>query len=98
MSKHTPGPWEVGQQRRFEELTPRWIIRPEGEFPHGLWIADGGWIGHEETEANARLIAAAPDLLAALKEAVEVAPLGTTKVAKWMGRAGNAIDKAEGKR
>ena len=62
MSKHTPGPW-------------KWWTTHEGAHrinPHkgGLVIAscDTRNPFSEEQEANARLIAAAPDLLEALKE------------------------------
>ena len=72
MSKHTTGPWEAG-------INPKWIlggsnfhvVRPKEEFPHGLWVADCGRPGDDEAEANARLIAAAPDLLRALKDMVD---------------------------
>ena len=72
MSKHTPGPWSV-----------TWGTAQGGEGHHimdstgidnGLSIV--AVVGfHDdsegETKANARLIAAAPDLLAALKMALE---------------------------
>lgn len=64
--KHTPGPWESG-------LNPKGgysngvVVRPAGEFPHGLWIADCGCDADDERIANAKLIAAAPEMLLALK-------------------------------
>lgn len=70
-SKHTPRPW---------------VLMPEFHGDHGQYYitdeADGSeiasvtaWIGEHraEAEANARLIAAAPELLAALKEAKSLA-------------------------
>lgn len=51
MSKHTPGPWGLV---RHEDT---WLVGP------GIVIDDTA----EEDEANARLIAAAPELLAALE-------------------------------
>lgn len=52
---HTPGPWSINDQNPDDE---------EIEAPSGpVAIALG-----REAEANARLIAAAPDLLAALEE------------------------------
>jgi hypothetical protein len=60
---HTPGPWDIHD--------------PSGGGSSNNWIcADGLYIAEvdgerEEADANARLIAAAPDLLAALKDAVE---------------------------
>lgn len=68
MSKHTPGPW--GRVFGSDYLTgshPADIIGPLG-YPIGHAIrpdpAEGG-----DYKANARLIAAAPSLLAACKEA-----------------------------
>lgn len=60
---HTHGPWDV-QDPLGGESTNKWI------YADGLYVAevDGE---REEAEANARLIAAAPDLLVALKDAVE---------------------------
>jgi hypothetical protein len=98
---HTPRPWKV-------------LIDPNDEWPKIVAGSNTGKIianvnpesfcfGVAElvdmpAEANARLIAAAPDLLAALKEAIKIVPLGSTKVAEWVPRAMNAIDKAEGKK
>lgn len=61
MSKHTPGPW------RYEESTK--TIR---SVPKNDWIASmGSWDGSVPTAANARLIAAAPELLEALRAVVD---------------------------
>ena len=60
MSKHTKGPWKVGK--------PRECIR-DGNLMYGI-IGPETVTDYEDwgfTEANARLIAAAPDLLEALK-------------------------------
>lgn len=67
MSKHTPGPWVIDHETRPTEVctihntTHRngWVY-VRGEI--GYWSAD-----EDENMANARLIAAAPDLLEALK-------------------------------
>lgn len=68
-AKHTPGPWEVCGKLQYE---PRiHIMKIEGRF---LEIGDDIScialipLNHPEAEANARLIAAAPDLLAALEQ------------------------------
>ena len=57
--KHTPGPWKIG--------TPP----PNGEqtvgTDQGLMVAVATTSAGVQTKANARLIAAAPDLLEALK-------------------------------
>ena len=82
MSKHTPGPWR----------SPR---EPNGKG-HG-WQAGPAWLGteaySEETAANARLIAAAPELLESLKLLMADERIGGPDGAK----ARAAIDKAEGK-
>ena len=53
------------------------------------------------SEAEAKkygpLFAAAPRLVALLKEAEELMPLGTTKRADWVMRAGSIIAEAEPK-
>jgi hypothetical protein len=75
-TKHTPGPWRVKKSTRFNE--------------HG--IQEYAWVGFgrigdestilsvnlpsEENEANARLIAAAPELLQAIKEIKETITYG----------------------
>jgi hypothetical protein len=58
MSKHTQGPWEF--------IGMRTVSAPNGEHICDCW----GNKGHsqETAEANARLIAAAPDTLKELKE------------------------------
>ncbi|PWC57820.1 hypothetical protein TSH7_25070 [Azospirillum sp. TSH7] len=66
MLKHTSGPWEAGHNDKGG-YSNSMVVRPKGEFPHGLWIADCG-CGDDESRANARLIAAAPDLLKVLQE------------------------------
>jgi hypothetical protein len=58
LSNHTPGPWHVG-------MRPGPIVYGAlGEQIAGL---RGSSLGYEETSANARLIASAPELLAALE-------------------------------
>ena len=68
MAEHTPGPWKVGSKAR---------MKPYVEGADGMFVASCGGNapgkGNYDTatwrrrEANARLIAAAPDLLEALK-------------------------------
>ncbi len=62
-AKHTPGPWEFGPNHSSTGLAGQLVVRPAGEFPHGEWVADVGSMYDDHREANARLIAAAPDLL-----------------------------------
>lgn len=86
-SKHTPGPWEIAEFGRNHTIL---IYGPDE-----ILVADCGGIlrrSHEEMESNARLIAAAPDLLAALEDVVRVADRDT--VIFDVARA--AIAKAKG--
>jgi uncharacterized membrane protein len=71
-SEHTPGPWEIGSMYCAVRPSIAAILR--GESPN-----DGHAIcalyGERDRPANARLIAAAPDLLAALDVALEFVEL-----------------------
>lgn len=60
-SKHTPGPWRV----RLHWTTHRSLKRPEVLGPPHKDGGDYAPICDVDTDANALLIAAAPDLLAA---------------------------------
>ena len=62
MSKHTPGPWLVG-------YAVRGAFQIEDEYGMVLCTRNYWDNNAEASEANARLIAAAPDLLAMLKVA-----------------------------
>lgn len=56
-SKHTPGPWDYS----FESIDPEWaVVKING----GLVVANVN--SHARQEANARLIAAAPEMYEAL--------------------------------
>ena len=68
--KHTPGPWETQLWKLGEAKTAQIVVNGKSDcvafikplFHHVEEAPRGG-----EMEANARLIAAAPELLAALK-------------------------------
>jgi hypothetical protein len=65
MSKHTPGPWRVtNNPDGVYHDTMSLVVTDKGEVcgPRQIRLQAPG-----DVEANARLIAAAPDLLAALK-------------------------------
>lgn len=73
--KHTPGPWQTdirnGSIAVYEASKDFNCL----DIPHENFVAywhghlvDGTWAIREKDEANARLIAAAPELLEALKE------------------------------
>lgn len=72
MSQHTPGPWKITSEWSHVGLGTVTSIKG----PDGYDIAD--MAGQDElAEANARLIAAAPEMLAALQWAMpRVDPIG----------------------
>jgi hypothetical protein len=64
MSEHTPGPWTWGEY--FQGLYGSGKDNEVLEY----FPCEGMFLEHNRREANARLIAAAPDLLEALKGAL----------------------------
>jgi hypothetical protein len=82
--KHTPGPWTVNSSREYNSGLPYIIWGPKGPgygavayaFLVGLQIPDSQLA---EVTANARLIAAAPDLRAACVSALEFAERGLSE-------------------
>ena len=93
-SKHTPGPWVVTGR-----LGHGWHIAPNIAVAYG-----GDASGHGvDGEANANLIAAAPYLLAALKDVVAAcgdpphARRITVQPDGWIAKAKAAIWAAEGR-
>jgi hypothetical protein len=109
MAGHTPGPWSVAPYPEGAELLE--VVADYSELPGGRksahWIAEldaGGIDDDRETNAaNARLIAAAPELYKELRHLVgllEVAELeGELNVPglATLNGARAAIAKAEGK-
>lgn len=82
--QHTPGPWEADDHGDVLTIHPRganWFIAETGTLPSRV--------------ADARLIAAAPELLAALKEARgQIARYGYMSDARKLD---SIIAKAEGR-
>lgn len=97
MSKHTTGPWNIGCANFKEEAE----IGIHGPGADGFVICDLQADGYDEDtqKANAKLIAAAPDLLEAL-ESAEMALLGYTHkneiTLSALYKARAAIAKARG--
>lgn len=86
-TQHTPGPWRAHDIEAFV------VLAPDGRT---VAYAQGQPRSSGANEANARLIAAAPDLLAALQNAVrcgERDALGTG-APKWTVAARVAIARA----
>jgi len=71
MSKHTPGPWGTTYAPRTRHNLKTWhVVAPaRSEHVSPTRICTTGAL--VEAEANARLIAAAPDLLDVLKDALK---------------------------
>lgn len=93
-AKHTPAPWIINT----EDGICIDAALPDGRFVARCEADDGGsaqdgYIQYSEGMENARLIAAAPDLLAACKAFFD--PKVTDAHARIM--ADNAITKAEAK-
>lgn len=96
-TKHTPGPWTSERMR----LTPRdkdrrcgFVVNGPDSEPLPVRICDlrvpAGIDGFSQGEANARLIAAAPELLYALKKLLAYADWYSDEMAK---RHGNGAEE-----
>jgi hypothetical protein len=93
MSEHRPGPWVA-----------EFAVPPGGTWPaeiatlgYGVWVREECGIpddvpSEEECQANARLIAAAPDLLAVAEEVLSGATIETPRALLRLATA--AIAKA----
>lgn len=89
MSKHTPGPWF------YEEGMTRDRLHPFVKAADGRVICS---CRTDNKHANARLIAAAPDLLETLEAIVDFeAGPDFSRWARIVQRAESAIAKARGK-
>jgi hypothetical protein len=64
MNKHTPGPWELEAGRTLRTRSGTFYLTYGTEPKTGKWSFDSP----TELDANARLIAAAPDMLEALED------------------------------
>ena len=96
MSKHTPGPWRVGEHRigldgDASEIDV--VSKGDSHGDHSICTVDEAWEGC--IEANARLISAAPDLLMSLREFVIIGATPRRGIPIY-ARARAAIAKAEG--
>jgi len=89
MRKHTPGPWAP---EGFEQVVGN------GAFYGGLIVGDDGEtvVAQCVMAHNARLIAAAPELLDALKQALEECIWPNERLSDVHDKVCVAIAKAEG--
>lgn len=91
-AQHTPGPWCIDD---FEQVGLHVAMHPQKTTAIRAGTKAGRLIAflHQSDEANARLIAAAPDLLAALKDLLDdIDEYVGNKF--WIDRARAAIAKA----
>jgi len=100
MSDYTPGPWQlISDPSHFDTLSTiiGGVVPINEGANHALVVEVGGW-NVAAQEANARLISAAPDLLAAISEIVKAADgEGWSALDAGFEAARAAIAKAEGK-
>ena len=87
MSAHTPGPWSQGGLKTKDK---HWMRSVNAGYDGVAWCGAGD---DATAHANARLIAAAPELLAILREVVEH---GSDLPTDIIFKAVSAIQKAEG--
>ncbi len=93
-AKHTPGPWKWEGDYQNEAISPGVVtLGDDGACGDPECCDDGPSFHIEITEADARLIEAAPDLLAAL---VDCQPFIDGKWIAVRRKADAAIAKAEG--
>jgi hypothetical protein len=99
-TQHTPGPWKVGQH--LGSLSSFCVHMDAGDKGRGSEIVEAVCgLDTDQRLANARLIAAAPDLLEALQEMVSIVAIhqdATNTKFAWaeMEVANAAIAKATG--
>jgi hypothetical protein len=95
--QHTPGPWKIvsgNVHRKFREASIRPVISPFKGLV--LPIASVRYVNESFGQANARLIAAAPDLLEALKVARHMIVEDGTPIGWSVSRLDEVIAKATG--
>lgn len=92
-AQHTPGPWVIDGNRIRTDY-----IRFEGAV-RGVCVAqvDKAGVGTPQAEANARLMAAAPELLAALKDILACPNWHPEFSGSLWNNAVAAIARAEGR-
>jgi hypothetical protein len=113
MSTHTPGPWNARRAPKETEVASvggievslsrgdQWAIDADDRWIELATVYTSGGEFETTSEANARLIAAAPDLLAALKDVLDLLDewmrdnTGSREL-ELLERCEAAIAKAEG--
>lgn len=98
MSDHTPGPWVLHKRDDEDEAT---MVKHVGENNDMfVCVTNVNWRYPKENAANARLIAATPDLLEALKDMIaefSADEFGGEAQINTCWKAKQVVAKAEGK-
>jgi hypothetical protein len=106
---HTPGPWRMISDAKLNPKDPMFYRVDIAGGGGGKRVAIASGVGIQEAIANARLIAAAPTLLQAAKEAIKLIDLARRYFPKSIKNSdkftlestcaaiGTAIAKAEGR-
>ena len=95
-TKYTPGPWETGRPDMatlVEGVDSKWIYAGDIYIAVASGCASENW---DEVMANARLIAAAPELLAACELVLEVLDQDSVRDSECFWLIKRAIAKAKG--
>lgn len=96
MSRHTPGPWKWRTSNSWRRLSSEHRDHPREGAVLCPVVARDGHPDLSVSESDMALIAAAPDLLEALKAMVEQ-EVGTEPITDAEKKAVSAIAKAEGR-
>jgi hypothetical protein len=96
-TKHMPGPWRTDKRAHDDETVV--VLGDDGWLLIDIPATLGSETGKARREANAHLIAAAPDLLEALEKIVTCCRVDrelSPDVEFWLPKAEAAIRKAKG--
>jgi len=105
MSKHTPGPWRICKGGNMSNLVEGPSgVQIDGTYDDGYrtvamvqsCCSDRGAAAEKNCNANLRLIAAAPDLLAALELVMAWRPSAAWPELAALEAARSALSKAKG--
>ena len=95
-TKHTSGPWTIGEMDRDEGIFPIYFCDCNDGIPDAeVYISDAP---DDNAAQNARLIAAAPDLLAILEEVFDRMCKHGSGDVLFRSKVEAAIAKATGKK
>lgn len=90
-TKHTPGPWHTDAGQSF-------YVFAHGSLMEQAGVNNGPFVCNASTQANARLIAAAPELLASLRRVLKMLEIHDARLANFgeVEEARGIISRAEG--